>query len=67
MKKQYKSSRIITLQKKNSCECLRLKGYVASSVIFKFGAKKKKKKSIQWLMTLKGGPSDFEPKILQKY
>ena len=44
MKKQYKSSRIIKLQKKNSCECLRLKGYVASSVIFKFGARNKKKK-----------------------
>ena len=48
MKKQYKSSRnhkiIKKKKKKKKKNGVPLKGYVASSVIFRFGARNKKKK-----------------------
>ena len=45
MKKQYKSSRIKNqkLTKKNFVDGVPFKGYVASSVIFRFGARNKKR------------------------
>ena len=57
MKKQYQSSRIKNhkITKKKKIDGVPLKGYVASKVIFRFGARNKKKYpgNIQRLMTLK--------------
>ena len=51
MKKQYKSSRIknheITHKKKIFFDGVPLKGYVASQVIFRFGARNKKKSIVE--------------------
>ena len=50
MKKQYKSSRIKNhkITKKKFFYGIPLKGYVASKVIFRFGARNKKKKKALW-------------------
>ena len=58
MRKQYKSSKIKNeknYQKKKILMGVPLKGYVASEVIFRFGARKEKQYcgNIQWLMMLK--------------